>query len=59
MIAPPRQIAFARLVFPDGRVLLRQIVRFDVEGNPVDHRPLTGEEPFTEWRNETYCWREE
>lgn len=56
MKAPPRQIAFARLVLPDGRVLQRQIVRFDLEGKPVDHHPLSGEEPFTEWRNETCCW---
>ena len=44
MTVPHRQIAFARIVLPDGR------------GTPVGHRALTHEEPFTEWHNETYRW---
>lgn len=56
MTVPHRQIAFARIVLPDGRVLERQIVQFDGRGTPVGHRALTHEEPFTEWHNETYRW---
>jgi len=49
-----KRIAFARLVLPDGEERRREVVEFDENGSPQAYHPLTQEEPFTEWRNETY-----
>lgn len=52
-----KRIAYACLVLPDGEEKRREIIEFDEDGNPLAHHPLTQEEPFTEWRDETYTIR--
>ena len=51
-----RRTAFAKVLLPDGQVLEREVVVFDREGHPVSHYPLTREEPFVEWRKETFVY---
>ncbi len=51
-----RHIAFSTLIMPDGQELHREIVTFDNEGRPISHKPLNGELPFVEWRDETFIW---
>lgn len=49
-----RQVAFAKVILPDGEQRIREVVEFDSDGNVLAHYPLTEELPFTEWRNTTF-----
>lgn len=53
-----KQVAYARVVMPDGQIFKRELVVFDNTGRVLSHSRLTEEIPFTEWRNETFYWRE-
>ena len=48
-----RQVAYAHIQLPDGTRLARQIVCFDAQGRVCGYEPLTAEQAFTEWRDET------
>lgn len=53
---PCKRIAFAKVCFPDGRILFREIVVFDPQGKPAAHFPLEKEIAFVEWNDETFVW---
>lgn len=50
------QIAFSRMLLPDGRTLRNEVVVLDAEGYPISHFPLISELPFVEWRDATYVY---
>lgn len=49
-----RQIAYARVILPSGKILHREIVVFNKNDEIINHFPLKEELPFVEWRNETF-----
>lgn len=51
-----KQVAYARVVMPDGQIFKRELVTFDDAGCVHSHSRLIEELPFTEWRNETFYW---
>ena len=44
-----RQLAVQRLVLPDGRELINQVVQFDADGRLTSYHPLTSEIAFCQW----------
>lgn len=54
MTGKKRQIAYSRVLCPDGRLLRREVIVFGDDGSPQCHYPLPGELPFVEWRDETF-----
>lgn len=50
------QIAFSRVLMPDGHTLRNEVVVFDAEGYSISHFSLIGEQPFVEWRDTTYVY---
>lgn len=53
-----KQIAFSKIVMPDGNVFSREVVVFDKNGKPIKHFPLQEEIAFTEWHNITFYWQQ-
>lgn len=51
-----KRIAYAQVKLPSGKILKRCVIEFDEKGKVVQCYPLTQEMPFTEWRNETFCY---
>ncbi len=52
-----QRIAAQRIVLPNGTILRRHVVEIE-DSRVVRHYPLCGEQPHTEWYNETLYVRD-
>lgn len=50
----PRRIAASHVVLPTGETFCQHVVEL-IDNRLVDHYPLHGEQPGTEWHQGTVC----